>query len=206
MMITPGALAGLGLDLDDARLQKFCDGIPAWQSASGYYFEYSSTTRFSLMSGRISSRSGSALSVPVIFFSSTSTQSGKPTCAGDGQRVLRCAACLRDLLAHRDHVAGLAPGTTGCSPVSPLTWIALWLTSWRASARVDGEAHAVDDVVQPRLRAAAAGSRRSSPCGRAALLVVVAELALEHAVHAAQLLLLAQLQAVVGQPRAARAA
>jgi len=42
-------------------------------------FEYSSTTRFSLMSGRMSSRSGNDLRVPAIFFASTSTQSGKPT-------------------------------------------------------------------------------------------------------------------------------
>ena len=43
------------------------------------YLEYSSTTRFSLMSGRISSRSGNDFKTPDIFFASTSTQSGRPT-------------------------------------------------------------------------------------------------------------------------------
>ncbi len=63
------------------------------------------------------------------------------------------------------------------------------------------EAHAVDDVVEAaleQLQQVLAGGARLA--GRR--LVVVAELALEHAVHAAQLLLLAQLQTVVGQPLA----
>ena len=61
-----------------------------------------------------------------------------------------------------------------------------------------GEAHAVDDVVEAaleQLQQVLAGGARAAR----RLAVVVAELALEHAVHAAQLLLLAQLQAVVGQ-------
>src|SRR5688572_24596019 len=62
------------------------------------------------------------------------------------------------------------------------------------------EAHAVHDVVQPRFEHA-----QQVLAGRAfdlrRLLVIVAELPLEHAVHAAQLLLLAKLHAVVRQAR-----
>src|SRR5690606_33299430 len=64
------------------------------------------------------------------------------------------------------------------------------------------EAHPVDDVVQTRLEHPQQVLARRAFDLRG-LLVVVAELALEHAVHAAQLLLLAQLDAVVGQPPAA---
>jgi len=41
-----------------------------------WLLEYNSTTRLSLMSGRISPRSGRAFRTPENFFSSTSTQSG----------------------------------------------------------------------------------------------------------------------------------
>src|SRR6185437_14873193 len=62
--------------------------------------------------------------------------------------------------------------------------------------------HAVHDVVETALeqpqQVLAGGAGLA--CG---FRVVVAELALEHAVHAAQLLLLAQLQAIVGQALAA---
>ncbi len=51
------------------------------------YLEYNSTTRLSLMSGSMSPRSGSDFRTPENFFSSTSTQSGKPTWA----RI--CSAC-----------------------------------------------------------------------------------------------------------------
>ncbi len=44
------------------------------------YFEYSSTTRFSLMSGRTSSRPGADLNRPRNSLSFTSTHSGRPTC------------------------------------------------------------------------------------------------------------------------------
>src|SRR5262249_45462418 len=67
-----------------------------------------------------------------------------------------------------------------------------------------GEAHAVDDVVEAALEEPQQVLTRRAGLARG-LLVVVAELALEHAVHAAQLLLLAQLQAVVGQALAALA-
>ncbi len=85
-----------------------------------------------------------------------------------------------------------------------LTSMALWLTSWRASAARGRKTHPVDDVVEARLQqleellAGGTGAARR-------LLVIAAELALEHTVHAPQLLLLTQLQAVVGQPLAALA-
>src|SRR5688572_12844243 len=60
------------------------------------------------------------------------------------------------------------------------------------------EAHAVHDVVEPRFEhAQQVLTRRAFDLRR--LLVIVAELPLEHAVHAAQLLLLAKLHAVVRQ-------
>src|SRR5205807_786312 len=43
-------------------------------------FEYSFTNRFSLMSGRTSSRPGAELNTPRISLSFTSTHSGSPTC------------------------------------------------------------------------------------------------------------------------------
>src|SRR6185503_6899619 len=60
------------------------------------------------------------------------------------------------------------------------------------------EAHAVHDVVEPRLEHAKQVLARRSFDLRS-LLVIVAELPLEHAVHAPKLLLLAQLHAVIGQ-------
>ena len=67
-----------------------------------------------------------------------------------------------------------------------------------------GEAHAVHHVVQAALEQLQQVLTRRAGLARR-FLVVVAELPLEHAVHAAQLLLLAQLQAVVGQALAALA-
>src|SRR5690606_38814601 len=64
------------------------------------------------------------------------------------------------------------------------------------------EAHPIDDVVEPafqHLQQVRAGRARTAR----GLDVVVAELALQHAVHAAQLQLFAQLRAVVGQAAAA---
>src|SRR6187551_2779405 len=62
------------------------------------------------------------------------------------------------------------------------------------------ETHAVNDVVEPRFE-----HPEQVLSGRAfdlrRLLVIAAELPLEHAVHAAQLLLLAQLHAIVREPR-----
>src|SRR5258705_522688 len=62
-----------------------------------------------------------------------------------------------------------------------------------------GKAHAVHDVVEPRFQELQQLLARGAGAARR-LLVVATELALEHAVHAAELLLLAQLQAVIGQP------
>src|ERR1700690_3961447 len=82
------------LHLDNPGLQKFVDrslhgyhlrlliAIIADHGAAarplGRYLEYNSTTRLSLISGRISCRSGTDLRMPDIFLSSTSTQSGNP--------------------------------------------------------------------------------------------------------------------------------
>src|SRR5450631_656297 len=58
-----------------------------------------------------------------------------------------------------------------------------------------GEAHAIDHVIEPafqKLQQGLAGGARPAR----SLLIVVAKLALEDAVHASQLLLLAQLQTV----------
>src|SRR5215469_8024131 len=98
------------------------------------HFEYSSTTRFSLMSGRMSSRPGADLNTPRNSLSFTSTHSGRPTCCATlSAEAMR--SCLRDF----SRTCTMSPGftwkeamVTGCS----FTVIALWLTSWRASARV----------------------------------------------------------------------
>src|SRR5579864_7352217 len=66
------------------------------------------------------------------------------------------------------------------------------------------EAHAVHHVVQPAFEQAQQG-HAGGALGARRRLVVVAELLLEHTVHAPQLLLLAQLQSVVGQPLTALA-
>ena len=67
------------------------------------------------------------------------------------------------------------------------------------------EAHAVDDVVQPRLQQHQQVLAGVALAARG-FLVVTAELALQHAVHALDLLLLAQLQAEVRLARTRRAA
>ena len=85
---------------------------------------------------------------------------------------------------------------------STSTWP--WRTSWRAWAREAAKPEAVDDVVEPPLehhQQVLAGDALAA----VGLLEVEAELALEHAVDALDLLLLAQLQAVA-QRRGGRAA
>src|ERR1041384_5862595 len=85
----------------------------------------------------------------------------------------------------------------------PFTRMALWRTIWRAPpAAPPDEPHAGGALVEPRfeqlqqpLAGDALGARR--------LGVGLAELALEQAVDAPHLLLLPQLLAVVGEPRAA---
>ena len=60
------------------------------------------------------------------------------------------------------------------------------------------EAHSVDHVVEAAFQKLQQSfARGARPAG--GLLIIIAELALEHAVHAAQLLLLAQLQTVLRQ-------
>src|SRR5688500_2572222 len=104
-------------------------------------------------------------------------------------------------LAHRDHVAGgaLVRRDVHRLAVHLDRLVRDELAGLGAGRR---EAHAVNDVVEASLEEAqqvlAGGSRAAR-----GLRVVVAELALEHAVHAAQLLLLAQLHAVAREARAA---
>jgi hypothetical protein len=68
-----------------------------------------------------------------ISLSLTSTQSGRPTWAAISARS--DAQLLARLLAHLHHVAGLHLVRRD-RHASPLTSTPLWLTSWRASARV----------------------------------------------------------------------
>ena len=86
----------------------------------------------------------------------------------------------------------------------PLTAKWPWATSWRACGPGRREAHPVDDVVEAQLERA-----EQVLAGHAGPVLgvdeVVAELALEDAVGAADLLLLAQLQAVLADLAAADA-
>ena len=60
------AIGAERLNLDGSRPQEFrCSCFHL--DVSSLYLEYSSTTRFSLMSGKISSRSGKAFNLPCIF-------------------------------------------------------------------------------------------------------------------------------------------
>ena len=76
----------------------------------------------------------------------------------------------------------------------PFTSMWPWRTSWRACDAREREAEAVHDVVEARLEEAEhLLARAALPAGRVE--VVLAELALEDAVDAAHLLLLAQADA-----------
>ena len=101
----------------------------------------------------------------------------------------------------------MSPGLSwydGMSVGRPLTAKWPWVTSWRAWARERGEAHPVDDVVEAQLERA-----QQVLAGHAGAVLgvdeVVAELALEDAVGPADLLLLAQLEAVLADLAAADA-
>src|ERR1700733_2149142 len=115
------------------------------------------------------------------------------------QRTLN-AQLLARLLADLDHFPGLDLVRGNRHDVAADVDRLVRHQLARLGARC-GKTHAVDDVVQPALQqlqqrlAGSAGAARRR-------LVVIAKLALEHAIHAAQLLLLAQLQTVVRQPLA----
>src|SRR5580700_6718342 len=112
------------------------------------------------------------------------------------QRTLD-AQLLTRLLAHLHDVAGLhlVGGDGHRLLVHGDRFVAHELACLGARGR---KAHAVHHVVQTALEELQQVLTRGAGLARR-FLIVVAELALEHAVHAAQLLLLAQLQTVVGQ-------
>src|SRR6185503_12412893 len=124
---------------------------------------------------------------------------GEPDLGGNRQRRLD-AQLLLGAVTNGDLVAGLELIRRDVHDllVHLDTAMADELARFRARGR---EAHAVHDVVEPSLEHAEQNLARGAFDLRS-LLVIVAELPLEHAVHAAQLLLLAQLHAVVGQPLA----
>ena len=110
----------------------------------------------------------------------------------------RLNACLLlRLLAQADHVAGLAliGGDVDQLLVHRNRLVAHQLARLGAGR---SEAHAVDHVVQPALQELQQSFAGRSRTARR-LLIIVAELALQHSVHAAQFLLLAQLQSVLRQ-------
>src|ERR1700733_11837201 len=115
------------------------------------------------------------------------------------QRTLN-AQLLARLLADLDHFPGLDLVRGNRHDVAADVDRLVRHQLARLGARC-GKTHAVDDVVQPALQelqqrlAGGPGAPRRG-------LVVIAKLALEHAIHAAQLLLLAQLQTVARQPLA----
>src|SRR5262245_23602881 len=110
------------------------------------------------------------------------------------------AQLLLRLLADRDHVARLAlvGGDGDLLTVHGNCGMAHQLTRFVARGC---EAHAIDHVVEPTFQELQERCARSTGTARS-LDVVVAELLFKDAVHAAQLLLLAQLHAVVGKTTA----
>src|ERR1700687_780747 len=122
---------------------------------------------------------------------------GEADLGRDRQRALN-AQLLARLLADLEHVAGLALIRRNADHLAVDVDRLVRDQLARLGAR-GRETHAVDHVVGPALEqlqqrlAGGAGTTRRG-------LVVIAELALEHSIHAAQLLLLAQLQTVVRQP------
>ena len=158
------------------------------------YLLYSSTTRLSLMSWPNSERSGAPLNVPCHLLRVDFDPRREADLLGELQRVDDAELRLR--LARRPRSTSPARHSAdGMFRRLPLTRIEPCVTSWRASARVEPSPSGRRRC-RAATRAASAGSRRSSPCPRR-LDEVAPELALEHAVDAAQLLLLAQLVAVV---------
>src|SRR5882672_3825946 len=114
------------------------------------------------------------------------------------------AALLLGLFAHGDHVAGVDQHRRDAGGAAVERDRAMRDKLARLCTRRT-EAHPIDDVVQARLEQGdeiLAGVALASRC----LGEVAAELPLEHAVHALDLLLLAQLHAEVGRANARDAA
>jgi hypothetical protein len=125
-------------------------GAACWKAPPhSHQREYSSTISDSLMSAPNSSRSGAFLKTPSSLVTSTLTQPGSRSNQPASRRP--DAQLLLGLFAHGNHVTGLDHVRRDVHD-SPLTVTALCDTSWRASARVDAEAHAVDHVVQARFQ------------------------------------------------------
>src|SRR5260221_2873434 len=118
-------VGGDPLDVDDARFQKStglhvgpsiqfccagagCNALPSVTARFKRYFEYSSTTRLSLIVDGSSERAGNALSLPFISFTSTSIHSGKP----------------------RDSAAVRAPFTRSCSLAVAVTFTLVPARTW----------------------------------------------------------------------------
>src|SRR5665213_685987 len=133
------------LHIDDARFQQgvalHADPLfvsvmaPAKFAGAKDYFEYSSTTRLSLMSWPNSERSGAPLNVPESFFGSTSTHAGKPTFSASCS-----ASMMRNCVFDFSTTPTASPPFSSADGISrrlPLTAIAPCVTSWRASARVE---------------------------------------------------------------------
>src|SRR5690606_6584601 len=124
---------------------------------------------------------------------------GEADLARDLERGLHASLLLR-AVAHGDRVSGLDLVRRNVDDLLVDGDAAMRDELARLGAR-RCEAHPVDDVVEPGLE-----HPQQVLAGRAfdlrGLRVIVAELPLEHAVHAAELLLLAQLHAVVREPSA----
>ena len=150
------------------------------------------------MSWPNSERSGAPLNVPVIFFASTSTHAGKPTFSASCS-----ASTIRSWPFARSAIETTSPAAHDrgrhVQPLAVDEDRAVRHELPRFGARA-AHAHPVDDVVQARLE-----QLQQVLAGRALALrrlgEVAAELPLEHAVDAAELLLLAQLLAVVGDAK-----
>ena len=165
--------------------------------------EYSSTISASLMSAPNSSRSGAFLKTPSSLDASTATQAGESLPFGELHGIGHAQLLLR-LLAHRDGIARLHEVRRDVDHLAVDGDRLVRDQLARFGAR-RAEAHPVDDVVEARLEQQQQ-VRAGVALAALGLGEVAPELPLQHAVHALDLLLLAQLQAEVGRARAGSAA
>ena len=182
-----------GDDFDDARFQKFVYRFLHVCRFPPDYFEYSSTTRFSLMSGSMSSRSGNDFSTPVIFFASTSTHSGKTDLGCYLQSTLN-AQLLLCFFANADcESPGIHLKSTGMFDHFAVYLDALVANELTGFGPRRREPHAVDNIVQTPFQQA----QQILTCRAFQLsgfFVVIAKLSFQYAIHTAQLLFFPKLQ------------